>query len=88
MKMNTVPSFWTSVAWPSVMPLSNWMQDVLRRYEFIKEWVTQGKVDIVWFSGFFYPQAFITGTKQNYARKMKIPIDKLELDFDICSERP
>lgn len=62
MKMNTVPTFWTSAAWPSIMPLSNWMQDVIRRHAFISEWVAQGKVEVVWFSGFFYPQAFITGT--------------------------
>ena len=40
------------------------------------------------------PQAFLTGSKQNFARKFKIPIDHIDFDFDIkdhegdCSEPP
>eukprot|EP00983_Pelagomonas_calceolata_P005835 192754-Pelagomonas_calceolata.AAC.1 len=38
--------------------------------------------------------AFLTGSKQNFARKFKIPIDHIDFDFDIrdkdgdCSEPP
>lgn len=34
-----------------------------------------------WFSGFFFPQAFITGTLQNYSRKMRVAIDGLDFEF-------
>ena len=86
--MNTVPKFWAQAAWPSVMPLSNWLADVSKRFVFISEWTATGKAEVVWFSGFFYPQAFLTGTLQNYARKVKVPIDKLALDFEISAQKP
>lgn len=41
---------------------------------------------MVWFSGFFYPQAFITATLQNHARRTKTPVDQLVLDFRISTE--
>jgi dynein heavy chain len=37
--------------------------------------------------GFFFPQAFITGTLQNYARKHVIAIDELNFEFKILDNQ-
>ena len=79
-----VPKAWGyPLGFLSLKSLNSWLEDLLQRHEFLKDWITLGKPGIFWFSGFFFPQAFITGTLQNYARKYNIAIDRVAFDFVI-----
>jgi dynein heavy chain len=79
-----VPTLWSSRAYPSLKPLGGWVTDLLQRLLFLKKWMDSGKTPtLYWVSGFFFTQAFITGTKQNYARKHKLPIDTVDYDFEV-----
>lgn len=86
MRLNQVPAIWEAAAWPSVIPLSRWIIDLHERVSFIRNWTIEGVPKVVWFSGFSYPQAFLTGTLQNYARRAKIAIDELVFDFRVTNE--
>jgi len=87
---NQVPKLWALVAYPSLKPLGEWVTDLLRRCDFINRWVNTGTPVVFWISGFFFPQAFLTGTLQNYARKYTRAIDAISFGFDIldATKRP
>jgi len=83
MLLNAVPASWEKVAYPSLMPLSSWVSDLLKRVDFIKDWYDNGPPNAFWIGGFFFPQAFLTGTLQNYARRLKQAIDTISFGFDV-----
>jgi len=80
---NQVPKMWASKGHLSLKPLSSWIGDLKERVEFLNNWINHGTPKVFWISGFYFPQAFITGTLQNYARKHVVAIDKLSFEFKI-----
>ncbi|PSN57350.1 Dynein heavy chain 7 [Blattella germanica] len=88
-----VPSAWTKVSYPSLKPLGSYIGDLSQRLNILKTWYTEGKPSSFWLPGFFFAQSFLTGVMQNFARKVKVPIEQLTFDyiiasFDISSEPP
>ncbi|XP_056381079.1 dynein axonemal heavy chain 1 isoform X2 [Hyla sarda] len=83
---NSVPELWRAKAYPSLKPLASWVIDLLQRIDFLQKWITEGIPAVFWISGLFFPQAFLTGTLQNFARKHIISIDTISFDFKVLSE--
>ncbi|XP_052808511.1 dynein axonemal heavy chain 1-like isoform X3 [Mya arenaria] len=84
---NMVPGMWAGKAYPSLKPLASWVLDLIERMKFIQLWIDDGLPAVYWISGFFFPQAFLTGTLQNYARQKVISIDTISFGFEIIREK-
>ncbi len=76
-KINTVPDLFLKQGYPSLKPLNLWFQDLKQRMAFYQDWIRTMSVKSYWISAMFYPQGFLTSIMQNYARKMKCPIDQV-----------
>ena len=80
---NLVPKLWEKKSFLSIKPLPSYIADFQRRIDFIQNWVNDGNPRSFWISGFYFPQSFLTGILQTYARKKVLPIDELKIDFKV-----
>lgn len=69
---NQVPALWSRVSFASLKSLASWNKDLLFRVAFMRGWLTGGQPTCFPLPVFFFPQGFMTGTLQTFARKYQV----------------
>ncbi|MCQ2818640.1 MAG: hypothetical protein MJ252_15335 [archaeon] len=64
-----VPTLWADNAYLSLKPLSGWIIDLIKRFQFMTSWLYDGPPKSYWMSAFFFNQGFVTSIYQTYAVK-------------------
>ncbi|GAB0099119.1 hypothetical protein DMENIID0001_149510 [Sergentomyia squamirostris] len=73
------------------MPRENVWAVLLRTFSgesitFAYNWVDSGTTETIWLPGFYSPRALLATIRLNYARKQKISVDLINLNFSINPE--
>jgi len=82
---DVVSSTWAKLAYPSLRPLALWVEDLKKRIQLLNDWVdAAGEVPkVMWISGLFNPQSFLTAIMQVTAHKNGLELDKLTILTDV-----
>ncbi|KAI7808020.1 putative dynein heavy chain 11 [Triplophysa rosa] len=84
---DNVPDPWARLAYPSTYSLGQWYNDVLLRCRELDSWTQDLSLpSVVWISGLFNPQSFLTAVMQSLARKNEWPLDKMNLTVDVTKK--
>ena len=68
---------WAKLAYPSLRSLGSWMLNLLQRVDQLSSWTADLSLPrVVWLSGLFNPQSFLTAVMQTTARRNDWPLDK------------
>ncbi|KAI0047641.1 dynein heavy chain protein 1 [Auriscalpium vulgare] len=81
----TIPSHWRRYKVKKVMSVSEWIPDLARRLGQLDNLATLDNLSNVevWLGGLFFPEAYITATRQAVAHRKKWSLETLHLRLDI-----
>jgi dynein heavy chain len=83
LELGVVPESWRKVSYPTTKLLGAYLFDLTERLDMLDQWIAHGPPAVFWLGGLMFPQAFVTGVKQNYSRNIGCHIDAVEWRFEV-----
>jgi dynein heavy chain, axonemal len=85
--LDKVPESWSKRAYPSMLSLGLWYNDLIQRVKELENWTGDFQLPAaIWLGGLFNPQSFLTAIMQTMARKNEWPLDKMFLTVDVTKK--
>jgi dynein heavy chain len=84
---NQVPNLWIKVSFATMKSLGSWVKDLVFRVHFMHDWLIGGEPAFFPLQAFFFPQGFMTGTLQTFARKYMVAVNTLSFTFEVLHEK-
>lgn len=83
--LGTIPDHWRRYKVHKNMGVSEWVSDLARRLKQLAEIASLDNLNNieVWLGGLFFPEAYITATRQAVAHRKKWSLETLHLQLDI-----
>jgi len=79
---------WAKLAYPSLRGLGSWIFNLLQRVQQLVDWTADLSLPkVVWLSGLFNPQSFLTAVMQTTARRNDWPLDKTVVLTDVTKKQ-
>ena len=80
LKNDTIPKAWRM--WVTELNVTQWVMDLNKRIQQLVHLMKAKdfKKSNLWIGGLFYPEAFLTATRQYVAQCIKVPLDELVLN--------
>ena len=77
LQSSITPAHWLATSYPCLKPLAGYFSDLCSRIAYFQQWVQNGVPALCWLGGLYFPQSYVTGVLQNYARSRMITVDKV-----------
>ena len=82
-----VPHQWMAVSYPSLRPLAGYIDDLVKRCAYMREWVESGSERAtVWLGGLFHARTYLSVKLQQYARTQHVSVDTVHFSFHVRDE--
>jgi dynein heavy chain len=88
LRSSVTPSHWLTVSYPCLKPLGGYVADLHDRIAYFAGWIERGVPTLCWLGGLFFPQSYITGVLQNFARQSGVTVDKVTWRTQVMPAEP